>query len=221
MEIGDDGRVVDPLDMLYENLFAHMVDLRARDLPYVYATRPFTMYFADGVEAGEGGNGPGVDCCGVTLAAVYMEFEDLLGQPFNTRGQQRLAGNCYTSWLPYEDNVGNPGFREAAAGSAHTYMRVIVGDGGAYNFIGDIRNLRRGDLAQIWWHGEEAGGNLQFVGHSVFIHDTRVDEQGRVLFQVLSAQGASDTAGVGVAGSDIDDYNGNVYAAHWFEKELG
>jgi murein DD-endopeptidase MepM/ murein hydrolase activator NlpD len=212
--------------IFYEKLFARMAALRASDLDadgnvvhgYVLGERPIKMYF-QGMTIPDSIVG-GVDCSGSTLSAVYLEWQELKGQNFAQAGSERLPAAFYEYFVPYATLDGEAGFRESSAGAVHTYLEATVGDGGSYNVIAERRNLRRGDLAQIWWNGNASTLTTaqRMKGHSVFIHDRLVDDQGRVWFQVLSSQNPNhkDTDGIGIAGSGKKKYSADAAT----QKEL-
>ena len=213
--------------LLYERLLAKMEELRPQaPHGYVWGERPFKMYF-DGLAF----TGPvgGVDCSGSTLSAFYLEWQGLCQANFASTAAadtaKRLPGKFYEFFVPYGDLSATSGFPESCVGALHRYAGITIGDGGAQNVVADLRNLRRGDIAQIWWKGLPDKS-----GHSVFIHDVLVDHDGTVWFQVLSSQnpGHQDTDGIGVAGTGVKNYNltptlqSTLFAkGTWYRHEAG
>ncbi len=196
--------------LYYEHLFERMVEIGddSRDDGYVFGKRPFKMWF-NGLTLQNSVIG-GVDCSSSTLSAVYKELERVKGVEYSSLpAADRLPKEFYVYWVPYGEYNGSDSYegqREASAGAAHTHLEATVGDGGTYNTIAELKNIRRGDVAQIWWEGVAAGSPKKFEGHGVFIHDVRVNKDGEVVFQILSAQGNTDTHGVGVGRSKVEDY---------------
>lgn len=187
--------------MLYERLLVRMAELRGQcPNGYVWGERPFEMYFVGLAFTSPVG---GVDCSGSTLSAFYREWERACGADF--QAQPVLAGDFYKYFVPYGSLQGQPGFAQSCVGALHRYADITIGDGGDQNIIAEPRNMRRGDIMQIWWKGLAVNAK----GHSVFIHDMLVDQDGEVHFQLLSAQNPDhkDTDGIGVAGTGVKDYD--------------
>jgi hypothetical protein len=179
-------------------------------------------------------NKPTLNCSTSTDAAFYLEWQRILGVDFaseNKVDQARRLRMDYHDWamaLPELKAINGGNHARAIVYALSNYVDVILKDGSDCALT-DPRNMRRGDVAQIWWGGHASSPE----GHSVFIHDVLVQSGGEVWFQVLSAQGNDPkvwggTTGVGIAGSGLAIYDATpstqgtlLQAGRWMHQITG
>lgn len=126
---------------------------------------PFAMYFgkssgssiapASKLAEDGGAEVPTINCCTSTLSAFYTEWKRVMhaGEANdNATAKARRLSSRFHQYFMVIPSL--PDAKGAGAVACDVEAKIAVRDG-AQAWLADLRNMRRGDIAQVFWNGYE------------------------------------------------------------------